>query len=207
MCAARLRHFESLRHAIDRDHPFGAKHERAANRELTDRSAAPDRDGVAFLNIAILGGHVAGRKDIGEKEHLLVAERFGDFHGADIRKRYAHVFGLPAGVAAEQMREAEEAGRGVTPQGCGHLRILIRTFAGRKERALAKETFAARHRECNDDAITDDAILHAASNLDDLTDELVAEDVSRFHRRNEPVVEMQIGAANRGKGYLDDCIA
>ncbi|PAV66943.1 hypothetical protein WR25_15810 [Diploscapter pachys] len=62
--ATGLRHGESLGHLVDRDHAAGAHHQRGADGELADRTAAPDRDGVAMLDLRILGGHVAGREDI-----------------------------------------------------------------------------------------------------------------------------------------------
>src|SRR6185437_12461338 len=58
--AALLREFEAFGDAIDGDDAFGSEHERAANRELRDGTATPDGDGVAPLNIAIDGTHVAG---------------------------------------------------------------------------------------------------------------------------------------------------
>ena len=41
--------------------------QRALDGELPDRSAAPDRDGIARLDVAVLRGHVAGREDVGEE--------------------------------------------------------------------------------------------------------------------------------------------
>jgi hypothetical protein len=61
LSATGLRHGESLGHLVDRDHAAGAHHQRGADGELADRTAAPDRDGVAMLDLRILGGHVAGR--------------------------------------------------------------------------------------------------------------------------------------------------
>ena len=42
-------HAQPLGLAVDRDHPAGAEHPGAADRELADRSAAPDGDRVARL--------------------------------------------------------------------------------------------------------------------------------------------------------------
>ena len=47
---------------------LGAEHVGAADGELADRAAAPDGDGVAGLDVAVLGGHVAGGEDVGEEE-------------------------------------------------------------------------------------------------------------------------------------------
>ena len=66
---------QPLRHAIDRDDALGAEQIRALDRELAHRPAAPDGDGVAGLDVAVLGGHVTGREDVGEEQHLLVGQR------------------------------------------------------------------------------------------------------------------------------------
>ena len=45
------------------------------------------------------------------------------------------------------------------------------------------------------------------ADLDHLAHELVAEDVARLHRRDVAVVEVQVRAADRGRGDLDDRVA
>ena len=50
--AGLARQRQTLRHGVDRDHPLGAEQEGAADRELADRPAAPDRDGLAALDVA-----------------------------------------------------------------------------------------------------------------------------------------------------------
>src|SRR3712207_7871961 len=47
-----------------------AEQQRAGDGELPDRAAAPDGDGVAGAYVAVLGGHVAGREDVSQEEHL-----------------------------------------------------------------------------------------------------------------------------------------
>ena len=42
-------------------------------------------------------------------------------------------------------------------------------------------------------------LLTVAADLDDLAHELVAEDVAALHGRDEAVVEVQVGAADRGR--------
>ena len=49
--------------------------------------------------------------------------------------------------------------------------------------------------------------LHVRPDLDDLAHELVAEDVALLHRRDEAVVEVQVGAADRRRGDLHDGVA
>ena len=106
-----VRHAQAVVEPVDRDHPLGAEQVGALDRELADRAAAPDRDDVAGLDAAHVGGHVAGREDVGEKQHLVVVQALGDLDRSDVGERHARVFGLAAGVAAEQVRVAEDAAR------------------------------------------------------------------------------------------------
>ena len=94
--AAGFRHRQPLGHLVDRDHAAGAQHQRRADGELADRSAAPDRDGVARLDLRILGRHVAGREDVREEQRLLVGDAVGDLDRADIGHRHAQILGLAA---------------------------------------------------------------------------------------------------------------
>lgn len=48
-----------FRDGVDRDDAVGAEQERAADRDLTDRAAAPNRDRVARLDVAEVSCHVA----------------------------------------------------------------------------------------------------------------------------------------------------
>ena len=107
--ASGLGHRQPLGHLVDRDHSAGAHHQRRADGELPDRPATPDRDGIAVLDLGVLGGHIAGRKDVGQKERLLVGDAVGNLDRADIGHRYAKILGLAAAVAAEHVAEAEEA--------------------------------------------------------------------------------------------------
>ena len=69
-----LRELEPVRIVVDGDHLARAHEERALHREEPDRAAAPDRDGVALLDVGVLRRHPAGRQDVGEEQHLLVLE-------------------------------------------------------------------------------------------------------------------------------------
>ena len=104
---------------------------------------------------------------------------------------------LAAGVAAGHVRVAEEAGRRVAVQLLRHPRVRVRVVAQRPELLLAEEAAAARDRERHDDAVADLQLGVLLADLDDFAHELVAEDVARLHRRDEAVVEMEIGAADR----------
>ena len=65
-----------------------APEEGAADSELTDRPATPDRDRLAALQVTELRTHVTGRKDVGQEQDLFVAQPSGDLQRADIGKRH-----------------------------------------------------------------------------------------------------------------------
>src|SRR6185503_6005700 len=62
--AIRACHPQSGRNVVDCDHPLGSEHKSTLDRELPHRSASPNRNRVSHLNIAVLGSHITGRKDI-----------------------------------------------------------------------------------------------------------------------------------------------
>src|SRR5437660_208905 len=70
--AALPREVQTLWHGIYRDDAFRTQDERRANGHLPDGAAAPDRNRVALLDVTEIRSHVAGRKYVGEKKHLLV---------------------------------------------------------------------------------------------------------------------------------------
>ena len=73
-------------------------------------------DRVAALDVAEIGRHVAGRKDVGEEQHLLVGQAVRHLDRADIGIGHAQIFRLTAGIAAQQMRVAEQSGGRMAPQ-------------------------------------------------------------------------------------------
>ncbi len=107
--AAFLRQPQPLRNAIDADHLARAQHLGAANGELSDRSAAPDRDDVTVLDIAVLGRHVAGREDVAQEEHLLVLQIALDLQRSDVGEGHARILRLSAGISAVHVRITEQA--------------------------------------------------------------------------------------------------
>jgi hypothetical protein len=103
--------------------------ENAADRELAHRAASPHRNGFASFEGEKVGSHIAGRKNIGEEQHLFVAEALRHLDRADIGVGHAKIFRLPAGIAAEQMRIAERSGRRIAPELGGIGMVGIGAFA------------------------------------------------------------------------------
>ena len=118
------------------------------------------------------------------------------------------ILGLAAGEAADQVRVAEDARRGVPHHLLGQPGVRVGVLAQRAQ-------LSCRHCQQLPQAIGKGTttrsptfrFLTAAPDLDDLAHELVAEDVALLHRRHEAVVEVQVGAADRGRGDLDDRVA
>ena len=108
---------------------------------------------------------------------------------ADIGIGHAQIFGLAAGIAAQQMRIAEQAGGRMAPQLRGLLVIGVGALAAGEEAALAEEAFAAGDGERHDHAVADLQLLVLGADLDHLAHGLVAEDVAALHRRDDAVID------------------
>src|SRR5437868_5244018 len=63
------RHFEPFGKAVDGNHATRAEQIGGLDGELTDGPAAPNGKDIAALDIAVLSGHIAGRKNVREKEN------------------------------------------------------------------------------------------------------------------------------------------
>src|SRR6185312_6849183 len=79
-------------------------------------------------------------------------------------------------------------------------------LAERVRLGFAGATRTARDRKWHDDAVADGEVLHGGTDLDHLAHELVAHDVARFHHGEKSVVEMKVGAADRGGRDLHDAV-
>ena len=206
--AGRLGHRQALGQPVDRDDLFRAQQDRAADRHLPDRAAAPDRDRVGRLDVALHRGLPAGRKDVAEEQQLLVGDAVRHLDVRRVGERHAQIFGLPALIAAGQVRVAEQPGRGVAERGVGQRLVAVGALADREIAAPALLAFAADDRERDDDALANlELVFRAGADLDDFAHRLVAHDVADLHAGHEMVEEMQVGAADRAARDLDDRVA
>ena len=84
---------------------------RGEDRRQPDRPGADDRDGVAGRDHAVEHADLeGGRKDVGEEQHLLVAQLVGDLVDRVVGERHACVLGLQAvDQVAEDPAAATEA--------------------------------------------------------------------------------------------------
>src|SRR5919206_122025 len=126
---------------------------------------------------------------------------------AAVGERDARVLGLAAGVAAGDVRVAEDAARRVAEELLGEPRVRVGVLAHRVELVLAGPAVAAGDRERHDDAVARLQVGDAAPGLDHLPHELVAEDVALLRRRDVAVVEVEVRAADRRRRDPDDRIA
>ena len=89
-------------------------------------------------DLRVLGGHVAGREDVGQEQRLFVGDAVRHLDRADIGHRDAQIFGLAAAIAAEHVAEAEQAGGRMAHRLDRHLGIRIGAVAAREQALLAE---------------------------------------------------------------------
>src|SRR5829696_10380733 len=201
------RHLQPVVVLVDGDHALGPEHDGARDRELPHGPRPEHRDHLAAGDLAKLGSHEARREDVRQEEHLLVGQVVLDLDRPDVGVGDAGVLGLAAGVAARDVRVAEDAGRRVAEELLGDARVRVGVLADGVELVLAGPAVAAGDRERDDDAVADLEVGDAPALLDDLAHELVAEDVALAHRRDVAVVEVQVGPADRRGADLHDGVA
>src|SRR5690606_9314050 len=128
--------------------------DRAADRELTDRSGAPDRDGILGLDVALDGCLPAGGKDVAQEQELLVGQPRGYLDMGGVRERHAQIFGLSARIAAGEVGVAEQACRRMAEDLLGNVLVAVGALADREIAAPALVAFAADDGEGNDDPVS-----------------------------------------------------
>ena len=104
-----------------------------------------------------------------------------------VGKGHADVFRLSAGIAARQMRVAEQTCRGVAKELVGRVAIAIGALTHGKIAAFALIALAA-----DDGARDDDPVSHLErrvllADFDHFAHELVSHDVTEFHAWHEAV--------------------
>ncbi|MNI41017.1 hypothetical protein D3C73_952560 [compost metagenome] len=160
-----------------------------------------------MLDVAVFGGHVAGWKNVGEEQDLFVAQAVRHNDRANIGIRNAKILRLTAWEATIHFGITEQAGGRIADRLCLLRACGVRSFAQRNLTPFALPALTAGNCEGHYDAIADLEFGIAAADFNDLPHRLMAHDVPRMHAGNEAAVEMQIGAANRAAGHLDDRVA
>src|SRR5579872_491190 len=99
---------------IDCNHALCAKQKCAADCKLADWATSPNRDHVTRLDLAILRRHVAGGKNIRQKQYLLVIESIRHFERPNIYEWHPRELCLSTGIATHHVGITEKTGAGIT---------------------------------------------------------------------------------------------
>ena len=184
-----------------------AEHEGRHDGEQSDWPAAPNRDGLALLDVAVFSRHVPGGKNVGQEKHLLVGIAVGNDKRTEVGKRYPRIFGLSACVAARQMRIAECPSDAIAKRFRLFFSIPVRPFAAGIELHLAHPAFTTRETEWNDYTVTDFQSLVISSHFHNFAHAFVSQHIAIFHRGDKATHQMKVGPANCTRRYLYDGVA
>ena len=99
------------------------------NGKLSDRTAAPDSNCIAWLNLRILRCHIASWKNIRQKQHLFIRQPGFNFYMTDIGIRDADIFRLTTRKSTQHVGIAKQTGRRLSHDFARHFRIGIGTVA------------------------------------------------------------------------------
>src|SRR5687768_13404067 len=94
-------HFQSLGITINGNHAGRIEHPGTLNGELANRSATPDGDRIARLDISIFSSHITGGENIGQEENLFIPKTVFDLEWPHICKWDPDIFCLSTCIAAQ----------------------------------------------------------------------------------------------------------
>jgi len=205
--AAGFGHFQALRQAVDGDDLLGTEENCTADRHLADRAAAPNGDRIGRFDVALNGGLPAGRKNVAEKQKLLVRNALGHLDMGGIGKGHPEILRLAAWIASREVRVAEQSRRRMAEDLVGKILVAVRSFAHGKISPPALIALAADDGERHNDPVAGlQVTVDPGPDLDDLAHHFVAHDVARQHRRDEVMKEMEVRAADCTTRHFDDGI-
>jgi hypothetical protein len=105
------------------------------------------------------------------------------------------------------VRVPEHAGTSVAPQLFGHTGVGVGVLTQRIELSRTRIAGATGDRKGHDYSVAHRQISDPGTNLDDVSHELMTQDVALLHGRYVAVVEVQIRATDSSRGDLDNGIA
>ncbi len=187
------RHLQARLFLVHREDTPGAQNLRAGDGELSDWSAAEDRDRVAVGDLGDLRSKVSGWEDVGDHNRLLVGDLMGQLYEVDGGIRDSRELGLQPVERARGFRPTEERGPGLWPVGVDV--VALRVVPGPAVRAVT----TAEGRGDNDSVAYPQVPDLGADLLDD-TDTLVAEDRTRLHPRQRAADHVEVRSAYRAGG-------
>ena len=164
---------------VDRDDATGRVQLRGHDRGQPDRAGTDDRNGVTGLDATLQHADLVGRgKDVGDEQHLLVAEALGDLVDRRVGERHAGELRLEA---VDQMPE--------DPAAAADAEAVLGLLA----EAAAPAGGDAR----DEDAVADGDGGDGRADLDDGADGLVSEDRPGLHRGDVALQDVEVRAADR----------
>jgi len=183
--AERLGPGEPLGDHVDGEDAGRAEERGALQRHDADGPQPHDDDGRSRADGRPERAQVAGREDVGQQDGLVVGDTLGNTQREGVGKGDGHGLGLPTG----------EVGHGSERGGlAGEAHVGLAGAAG--------AAHAAADHAGDEHAIAPPQALHVRSGLQHRPDGLVAQADADPGRRI--VVEVEIGAADRGALDLDD---
>src|SRR5580704_17060010 len=174
---------------VDRDDMARAEQLRAGDRGQADRAGADDGDEITRADVAVEHADlVAGGKDVGQHEGLLVAEAARYAVGGGVGERDADVLGLGA---VDRVAEDPAAGAQALPVA-----------------SLAAEPAGPAGADAGDQhAVALRQRLHAVADLLDRPDGLVTQDPALGDRGHVTLENVQVGTADGGRVDPHDGVA
>jgi hypothetical protein len=99
------RHSEPIFEAAHCQNPVGAEQFGAEDGELAGRAASEDRDCVAIGDLGYFSSEIAGRKDIGNQDRLLVRDLLGSFTKPTLAKGILRLQSIERGRSSPGRRK------------------------------------------------------------------------------------------------------
>jgi hypothetical protein len=168
--------------------------------EVADRSEAEHDERPALGDLGVGDPLPGGRQDVGQVGEAVVRGAVGQRDVRELRLGDAQVLGLTAGHRPVQLAEPEQ-------RGAAALRAHLRRLALGVELPLAHPAVPAGDLERDADPVADAQVAAVRPDLLDDPHGLVPEHVAPVHERGERLVQVQVGAADVGRGHLDDGVS
>jgi hypothetical protein len=166
---------------------------------LSDRSEPEDRDRALLGDRRELHRLPRGRKHVGEENEALVRRPLGNLDRAEVRVRDPHELRLTSRDLTVELCVTEQ-------RATGPVLMVLRRLALRVELTVAHPAGAAGDVEGDHYPVAGLQVPDLGADGLDHSHRLVPEDVSGVQEWPEHLVEVQVRAADRGRGHPYDCV-
>ena len=188
---------QPLGHEVDADHGLDAEVLGHPGAHVADRPEAEHGQRAAPGRVGVLHRLPGRGQHVGEEDEPVVRRPLRHLDRQRVAERHAQELGLTPRNLPVQLRVAEQRRAGAVLVDLGGLALAVQALA-------AHEARAARDVERHDDPVADRDLGDRRPDLGDDAHRLVAEDVALAEERAEQLVEVQVRAADPGRGDLDD---